>query len=462
MQKIALANTTASIVASTVTPGTPGWFTDGVPPGTGPSEIGADWFNSVQEELVALVEGAGGTVHATGTFGPQIFDIYCGALALVAASGSSGMALTDSHWKRALLASTNSAANGVDAIVAASVGSSVNSASTECAVIASSDSHIVGGQLCAAIASSACAVPSLLSAAIASDTATINAGYSATLGTHGVTLTGDYTAGVACDGSSVNGYRCGVFAAQNCQITGARQWSAIVGSVSCTVAASAAVVLASRDVTLAQPYSVGGGYSASGTPGTNTNLNWRLDSVSGDILGSGTVATGDPNADYAEMFPNETPGALPVGSLVARAGKSVRLAKAGDRVLGVVSAAPAVLGNAADLCWAGAHKRGEFGERLRETDKDGVSVSVVADGFDPAKLYTPRRQRPADWTAVGLVGQLRIRVDATVTVDSDVVPGAAGVGTAGEWKRGAQVECMAIESPFDAARGYGIALCLVR
>lgn len=473
MQKIALTNTVPSIAASGATPGTPGWFTDGVPPGTGPSEIGADWFNSVQEELVALIEGAGGTVHSTGVFGPQIFDIYCGALALVAASGASGMALQDSHWKRALLASTNSAANGADAAVIASVGSSTGPSTSEAAVIASYGTITDTAEQAAIVAAYDSTIDgtSARSAIVGAQNCGItDGGNSAICGGSYVTLTGNTCGALGVGNSTIEGAYCGIVASQTCTIAGGLSGpsrAAIVGSLRSVVSKSTSVCLASDGVELARQFSVGGGYSgATVTPsGSNQNLNWRLDSDTGDITGSGTVATGDANADYAELFENCTDGALPVGALVARVGQNVKLAGAGDRVVGVVSAAPAVLGNAAVLHWSGKHKRGEFGERIMETRPDGAVVPVLADGFDPSVAYTPRTARPDQWTAVGLVGQLRVRVDASVAVDADVVAGAGGIGTTFHGRghaRGAQVECMAIVSPFDAVRGYAIALCLVR
>lgn len=83
--------------------------------------------------------------------------------------------------------------------------------------------------------------------------------------------------------------------------------------------------------------------------------------------------------------------------------------------------------------------------------------------WNPERAHAPRSTRPAEWTCVGLLGQLRVAVDASVRPDDDVVAGIGGLGTLGAWVgRGAQLECMAIETPFDAAKGYAVALCLLR
>ncbi len=79
-----------------------------------------------------------------------------------------------------------------------------------------------------------------------------------------------------------------------------------------------------------------------------------------------------------------------------------------------------------------------------------------------ARKHKPRTSRPDEWTAVGLLGQVRVAVDATVKPDSFVVPLSDGIGThSDEPGRGRPIECMEITSPYDAARGYAIAFCVI-
>lgn len=114
-----------------------------------------------------------------------------------------------------------------------------------------------------------------------------------------------------------------------------------------------------------------------------------------------------------------------------------------------------------------AHVAAKTATRTLKPPMVTTTTTVVTPRINPAyrpEKHTPRASRPAEWTRVGLVGQIRLRVDETVKPDSQAVAGdVPGVLTAGRWVgEGAQVRCMAITSPFDAERGYAIALCLVR
>lgn len=95
--------------------------------------------------------------------------------------------------------------------------------------------------------------------------------------------------------------------------------------------------------------------------------------------------------------------------------------------------------------------------------KRKVTTRAVNPAYDHKRKHAPRSRRADQFTLVALLGQVRVAVDASVSADDDVVAGKDGVGTRGPWiGRGAQLECMEITSPFDEARGYAIALCLVR
>lgn len=364
--------------------------------------------------------------------------------------------------------------------------------------------------------------------------------------------------------------------------------AACIGSEDSDAAEESTVVLASEGVRNSTPYSVAGGRTAAALgAGANLNMTWRLESIPGSLYADGVVGAGA--ADYAEAFENAAPGAIPVGTLVTRQGRKVRQAGPGDRLLGVVSAAPAMIGNTAPLGWAGRFKRDEWGrtvkaaipmvrwprrleERIRvelppvrcirwpaipdvreafagpvasapkpklaegeavadfalvrgseafpvpalaqlyavkpATLYDGPAADAPAElpaeakvkaytvevrrryagpvaeapiaipddaefytleapaeapGHDPSKPYTPRHERPDEWTVVGLLGQLPIRVAAGVQADDEIAagPGGLGVKATGPAK-GARIEVMEISQAFDPALGYAIAWCLVR
>ena len=91
---------------------------------------------------------------------------------------------------------------------------------------------------------------------------------------------------------------------------------------------------------------------------------------------------------------------------------------------------------------------------------------VRGEDHDPSREWVPRLDRPDEWTCVGLLGQLLVRVDETVGADDWIeasdVPGVGRKGKGQPKDGGARVECMEVVGPFDAARGYAIARCVVR
>ena len=82
--------------------------------------------------------------------------------------------------------------------------------------------------------------------------------------------------------------------------------------------------------------------------------------------------------------------------------------------------------------------------------------------FDPAQPYSPRQARPEAWTCVALLGQVRVRIGQQVEESDYLTPGADGcaLGTLAR-PDGRLLEVMEITTPYDKARGYGVALCLV-
>ncbi|WP_260434599.1 peptidase G2 autoproteolytic cleavage domain-containing protein [Bacillus amyloliquefaciens] len=73
--------------------------------------------------------------------------------------------------------------------------------------------------------------------------------------------------------------------------------------------------------------------------------------------------------------------------------------------------------------------------------------------------YVPREERP-EWNIVGLLGQVYVKVDSTVSV-GDRIEGNYGIGTKTEdrfysWK------AMEIVTPYSDKLGYGIAICLIK
>lgn len=120
--------------------------------------------------------------------------------------------------------------------------------------------------------------------------------------------------------------------------------------------AGQSALFASERCELVDDNSLAVGYHATTTPtysGSNQNLTFRVDGTTGNVYVKSGAAYNTSGADYAEIFANEKEGTLPAGRMVTLFGGGVRLAKEGDNVLGVVSAAPGVLGDTAAFEWSG-------------------------------------------------------------------------------------------------------------
>ena len=187
------------------------------------------------------------------------------------------------------------------------------------------------------------------------------------------------------------------------------------------------------------------------------------------VRGDGTLfadnATIQTPADYAEMFewqdgnPNNEDR---VGQSVVLVGNKIRIAENGEIPIGVVSAEPTMVGDAAPFRWSGAFSRDEFGRKIKENveivewkeikdavfhyEKDGNGKDILVidkekeeithsyestkipsgitppnnaekniiekylenPNWDKTKEYIPRIERK-EWSAIGLLGKLRIR-----------------------------------------------------
>lgn len=478
-----------------------GYFTEGNPgTGTPATVVSADWANAVQEELANAIEDSGVTLSKLDR--TQLSAIVNPCRALRSSATDTGE--STNTQRRLVGASTLSRASGIGAVVMGSSGIHVSGQYSLAAAVDGDTSELTGdnsaiiagnggaggidasGTQAAAIGCDGGAagldVPGTNSAAAGVAQGSVgglrtfaggssnpainaNAANAAALASNDAEVDGTNTLVGASSECVIEGAceSAAILASDNCEIDAGAARAAIVGSTDCVVdgVMTQTVLLGSENVEIAGAAAapcVAGGYSATPlTPsGASQNLSWRLDSQTGvGHFNGGTMASG---ADYAELFENETKGALPPGRLVARKGRKVRIAGAGDRVVGVVSVSPAVLANDS-LEWHGRFKRDEWG-RL-ELDKEGHRIEV--DGYKrPAKgsEYIGRSQRPAEWTPVGLVGQLRVAIDDTVELEDFIAAGADGIGTkaAGETR----IEVMEILVKHTKKRGYGVALCLVR
>lgn len=184
------------------------------------------------------------------------------------------------------------------------------------------------------------------------------------------------------------------------------------------------------------------------------------------IATTGVFASGNYNAtgaDYAELF--EWADGNPdnedrVGRFVTLHGDRIALAGPEENfILGIVSGAPSVVGNAHDDQWQGMYLYDVFGRPLWEDVEVpaqlGPDGEVIAEAhtehrqklnpaYDSSQKYQPRSQRP-EWDAVGMLGKLVVEDDGSCVPDSWCRPGLQGIAVASQertrWRVMSRLDC---------------------
>ncbi|WP_374115533.1 peptidase G2 autoproteolytic cleavage domain-containing protein [Bacillus atrophaeus] len=222
------------------------------------------------------------------------------------------------------------------------------------------------------------------------------------------------------------------------------------------------VGLASHNITLRKSYTVAGGFDA---------IRWQLESISGDGKFAGTVTGGSTFADYGEYFESENGQAIPTGTLVTLRGDKIAAAQEEDNIIGAISETAAVLLGESTFHWQGRYLRNEFGGLVYEevnkpyTDENGNKRIEVRKHpkenphYDPQleEEYLSRADRP-EWNVVGLVGQVHVRIDATVSPGCRL-KAVNGIGTKADSDGYGTV--MSITKAYNREEGYGVAKVLV-
>ena len=141
----------------------------------------------------------------------------------------------------------------------------------------------------------------------------------------------------------------------------------------------------------------------------------------------------ETGADYAEYF-EWSDGNLSnedrVGLAVTLDMDKIRLAQAGDEVLGVVSGTAAVIGDVAEWNWQNKYLKDDFGRTIwimeeefatmvnRETGEEYQKSmgffphQQINPDFDPNQTYIPRKERK-EWDTIGMLGKLFAKDDGT-------------------------------------------------
>ena len=176
---------------------------------------------------------------------------------------------------------------------------------------------------------------------------------------------------------------------------------------------------------------------------------------------------------------------IPDGTIVTLVNEKVTPAQAGDFILGTVSATAGVIGNAPEFCWSGRFLKDEFGREMKQEadfvrwqSNDDVYDGLVSecnkpipsdatyynqdipitspDYVDVSSDYQPRGERSDEWSVVGLMGQVYVRVYEDIEHNTYV--SADGKQAEDETR----LYCMKMTTPYSAETGYGVAFCLLR
>ncbi len=466
--------------------------------------------------LQAIAAG-GANATASGAYSATLGgDSLIASAAHAVSVGGTGNAAQGS--RATVVGGTGNDASGSNAHVAGSV--SCNAVGVAAGAIASVSAYLAGGEAFSA-ASDEAVIEGDRSAIIASGN-----GLSKIL--VGASSANDDLIAASTFAEISESFRSVILASNGGKVTSSEQ-GLLAAVETGEVTGTRAALLGGKNCRLATSYAVAGGYSTSGLTGTgDENLTWRLESQTGTLyLDDTTIGT---PADYAEAFELLAgEGPLGPGELVALEGDRVRRAVEGDVVLGVTSANPSHIGNAAAMNWRGRWERDEWGrvvtrkiayvrwgelrgqwaswpkvargraysgpvselgkhkiparatveDRVFRSAWEGLEADAVGPipedaerwtveervpsaQHDPSLPYVPRTERPEEWAIVGLLGQIRVRVAEGVAPCDWIVPGdAPGVGVSAPPSFGRLVRAMAITSPFDADRGFAIALCMV-
>lgn len=324
------------------------------------------------------------------------------------------------------------------------------------------------GNLSGALVSGTYSASAATCAGIASSTITFGTTNtnSVSLGSGGITFSNGTTRGVAIASADVSAVQTPLVGGTSCSLISAEDsrvsdtCSVVIGSQGCTVNNGFQVVLASKRVLAAAAnYRVVGGYNAAGAPST-ANRTWEIDSTNGNVLISGALTPGHVFPDYAEMFPNVHHDENPVGTLVTwdRKLKGVRPALTGERIRGIVSTTSSIVCGDTPISAKKRFIYNEWGAVEKEV-VDGIESPKVNPEWDGSLENVPRSKRPKEWTQVALLGQVFVRIDSSVTEDTEFISGEGGIGT--HSNKTTNVELQEITLPYDATRGYGIAYCYV-
>lgn len=237
----------------------------------------------------------------------------------------------------------------------------------------------------------------------------------------------------------------------------------------CKVTADNALILVGRGVLNDEYGSIAGGLPASYTqvpsPPSTAERKYHLHCTSGDLQLAGQLTPGHSFTDVAEVFPNLTGQKQGYGLLQTIDGFGVRPAQEGERVIGVTTATAAIVLGDTPFSWQGRWLKDEWGAYIYETiidEETGEEITYPKENpeWNPELEQQSRLQRPDEWTVVGLIGQVYVRLKEDVQPMDYVKAWQNGIGQKSLEPTNLQV--MKITQEYDAEKGYKIGFCLLR
>ncbi|WP_167347652.1 peptidase G2 autoproteolytic cleavage domain-containing protein [Type-D symbiont of Plautia stali] len=342
--------------------------------------------------------------------------------------------------------------------------------------IASANQSITYGQLSFNLGANKSVAKSDISGNIATDKCISAGKNSINIGSRNSITKGDLSFNYASLQCSSKGMHAGCLGAIASE---ANEVQSLVVSGNNTESSAVGALAIGRRIINNSPRSIAYGDSPSGDKSAS-NIKLKV-SPDGNLDISGTLSQNVAFSDLAKMFENLIPEEIKVGSIVAWEGRKIRLANENDTDFSVHSRTYAILFGDTPFTWADRYKRDEFGEiikgRVWDEDAGGwdelknegvggfrgafVDIPLENESFDIKLEQLKRSERRTEWTPVALIGEVHVRVDASVNENSFVRPSSSnGIGTLSV--KQTRLKCMELRTQFDKEKGYAVALCLIR
>ena len=301
----------------------------------------------------------------------------------------------------------------------------------------------------------------LLSQVNASQDSTASGARSQVNASRTTTVTREHSFTIASINSEVSGKVSGIICAGRA--------GGYLSEGGCKVTADNALVLVGRGVLNDVYGSIAGGLPASPnalpSPPSTAERKYHLLCTTGDLQLAGQLTSGHTFTDFAELFPNLTEQKQGYGLLQTIDGFGVRPAQEGERIIGVTTATAGIVLGDAPFSWQGRWLRDEWGAYITETiinDETGEEIEVPKENpeWNPELEQVSRLKRPDEWTVVGLVGQVYVRLKEDVQPMDFVKAWQNGIGQKSLEPTNLQV--MKITQEYDAEKGYKIGFCLLK